>query len=1227
VITYAPTFQGSAPAGPKVAQIDWKTIRQNGPYYSSWLAPIPVTPGQTYCLDLWTQWTGVGLRYGIRRFDQDQIDLGRQNVLAATLEYEGERELGEPAHIDEDTGFWQHILKTFTVPAGTHHVQIFGTLESRFPDDFNDQTAALVDGVRLWRGACATGQEAPICAAADTARGLRGEYFDNADLTNPKLTRLDGPVAFTWATGSPDPLIGADTFAVRWTGFIEPRYTETHTFITRSDDGVRLYVNGVKVIENWTDHAATENTGTIALEAGKRVPVTLEYYENGGNAVIELSWQSARQAREFVPRSQLFPGAGGCTASGVLLAHFGLDEGSGVTVGDSTCNGNLGTLREYVSPPGAAWQAGRSGGALAFDGVSNWVRVPSSPSLNSVTAKNQLTVSAWVKQTAIQPGWATVASRQADASTGEHFGLTFLDGKLTFIVNSHEPGTHRCTAAAVAPVGEWIHVAGTFDGQTARAYLNGAEVCNFARAVALKSDTTPLILGGNANNASDDAQELLKGALDDVALHNRALSPAEVAAVAAGGACAVGGGPPELTTPGEVLAEEEGFSAQARVAYTVSAVDPGTGMSLVPSCTPAAGTSFPLGTATVTCTAAVGTRSAQATFKVRVYPRNRGNRVALLVVGNTALSPSDAVLRQQLEARGYDVVLRSGPAVTAADASGKALILISQSVSSGDVNTKLTNVRVPAVVLEPSLYDDMKLAGPTENTDYGNAAGQTQVEIAKPGHPLAGGLAGKITVTSSPQTLVWGKPAATAIKVATLVGSADQAAVFAYATGDAMVGLEAPGRRVGFFSGQDVAVALDETGKKLLDAAITWATQAEALLVVEDAAALRPSDVALRERLTELGYGVFIKKGPEVLAAHADGAEMVFLSESTFSPTVDGRLNAVRTPVVSAEPALWDDLGMVGSGWQVDFGDEPGQTRLDIVYPAHPMAAGLSGTVTVASAPGKFLWGKPAATAVAIATIDDQPGKVAVFGYPTGVFMVSATAPGRRAGLFMGRDVPATLTADGWKLVDAAIRWAAQPEVLFVVGSTAFNAADAAVEARLKALGFGVVARSGPAVTAADAAGMVGVVISESTTSGDVGARLRDVTTPVLSLEPFLYDDMQMCGPTAGTDYGDALSQTQLAIVDATHALAAGLAGTVTVVSPANKLVWGRPGASAAKVATIVGASDRAAIFGYRAGAAMVPLEAPARRVGWFGGQTTTGSLTADGQKLLDAAIKWTAAW
>src|SRR5262249_41356394 len=88
--------------------------------------------------------------------------------------------------------------------------------------------------------------------APSTGSGLTGQYYDNMDFTNLKLTRTDPTVDFDWGSGSPDASIGADTFSVRWTGQVQAPSSEIYTFTTTSDDGVRLWINGQLVIDNWT---------------------------------------------------------------------------------------------------------------------------------------------------------------------------------------------------------------------------------------------------------------------------------------------------------------------------------------------------------------------------------------------------------------------------------------------------------------------------------------------------------------------------------------------------------------------------------------------------------------------------------------------------------------------------------------------------------------------------------------------------------------------------------------------------------------------------------------------------------------------------------------------------------------------------------------------------------------------------------------------------------------
>jgi len=142
--------------------------------------------------------------------------------------------------------------------------------------------------------------------------GLTGTYYSNHFSTNAftgasSLVRTDAVVNFDWGTGSPSPRISADHFTVRWTGDVQPLFSETYTFYTRTDDGVRLRVNNQLLIDKWVDQGATEWSGNIALNAGQRYTIQMDYYENGGGASGQLSWSSTSTAKEIIPMNQLYP--------------------------------------------------------------------------------------------------------------------------------------------------------------------------------------------------------------------------------------------------------------------------------------------------------------------------------------------------------------------------------------------------------------------------------------------------------------------------------------------------------------------------------------------------------------------------------------------------------------------------------------------------------------------------------------------------------------------------------------------------------------------------------------------------------------------------------------------------------------------------------------------------------------------------------------------------------
>jgi len=149
--------------------------------------------------------------------------------------------------------------------------------------------------------------------------GLLAEYFDNQNFTARQELRIDPTVDFDWGNGSPSPRIGADTFSVRWTGRVRPKFTQNYTFTVTADDGVRLWVDGRLLVNQWIDQAPTSYSASIALEANRLYAIRMEMYENGGGAAAKLEWQSPGQPRQVIPSSALQPPDPGATSPTILL--------------------------------------------------------------------------------------------------------------------------------------------------------------------------------------------------------------------------------------------------------------------------------------------------------------------------------------------------------------------------------------------------------------------------------------------------------------------------------------------------------------------------------------------------------------------------------------------------------------------------------------------------------------------------------------------------------------------------------------------------------------------------------------------------------------------------------------------------------------------------------------------------------------------------------------------
>jgi|GEM_PF-468349 len=303
--------------------------------------------------------------------------------------------------------------------------------------------------------------------------------------------------------------------------------------------------------------------------------------------------------------------------------------------------------------------------------------------------------------------------------------------------------------------------------------------------------------------------------------------------------------------------------------------------------------------------------------------------VLFVSVTNPATS-ADQALVNRLTTAGYAVTVRSESQATAQEALGKDLVIISDSVNSGNVNTKFRDVMIPVINWEPSLFDDMMMTGTTSGTHYGDLASQTQLNIVDAGHPLAAGLpAGLATTTSSPQLYFWGTPSANAVVAATLNGYPTRAAVFGYEAGATMVGMKAPARRVGFFNGSSAAFTAN--GWALYDAAVQWALQCGSVSSFSVVNAntnevIQPLADGDTLNLTNLPANIALRAN--TLPARTGSVQFTFDGQTTVDNTAtyefDGGppewLPGVGAHTLSAQPfSQIDARGVAGQALTVNF--------------------------------------------------------------------------------------------------------------------------------------------------------------------------------------------------------------------------------------------------------------------------------------------------------------------
>ena len=256
--------------------------------------------------------------------------------------------------------------------------------------------------------------------------GWEGSYWNNKDFVGtPTFIRTDAAIDFNWGTGAPAWGIPADNFSVRWRGIITPTYSQTYTFTATCDDGVRLYVDGVPVIQHWSNGSVNPYSGQIALTACRPVQVKMQYYEHDGNASAKLEWQSASQARQVVPVTAVTPMVGN-DLPGSWLSQ---DVGTVPAAGAATESDGTWILQGSGIDIGGAWDAGR----FTWQRIDGDVRI--SARMISLSATQP-----WAKAGVMLRETLTAGSRQAFTCVTAGNGVAFQRRPITDGACDHTAG-------------------------------------------------------------------------------------------------------------------------------------------------------------------------------------------------------------------------------------------------------------------------------------------------------------------------------------------------------------------------------------------------------------------------------------------------------------------------------------------------------------------------------------------------------------------------------------------------------------------------------------------------------------------------------------------------------------------------------------------------------------------------------------------------------------------
>jgi alpha-D-xyloside xylohydrolase len=151
---------------------------------------------------------------------------------------------------------------------------------------------------------------AEVLRTTDGQRGLNVQYFSGVDFDKPAGSSVDTKIDYDWPgpplANPPPGLTGFDRFSARWTGTITAPESGEYEIGGEYDDGIRIYIDGKLLVEDWSYGAKRYKGAKVTLKKGQRVALKAEFHQGGNERAFRLAWRTPSEARALAQSKPVF---------------------------------------------------------------------------------------------------------------------------------------------------------------------------------------------------------------------------------------------------------------------------------------------------------------------------------------------------------------------------------------------------------------------------------------------------------------------------------------------------------------------------------------------------------------------------------------------------------------------------------------------------------------------------------------------------------------------------------------------------------------------------------------------------------------------------------------------------------------------------------------------------------------------------------------------------------